>query len=166
MSPNALRVLFLCTGNSARSILAEALLNHYGDGRFVAVSAGTRPAGVVNPLAIALLAEAGIETANLRSENLDRYIGPAAAPIDLVVTLCDSAAAEPCPILPGAPSSVHWGLVDPAATAGGEESRRAAFALTLAELQARIALLVSLPEEQLRAEVLARECGAIHARFA
>jgi arsenate reductase (thioredoxin) len=164
MPTRAIRILFLCTGNSARSILAEALLNHHGGGRFVAVSAGTRPSGVVNPLALELLAEAGIDAANLRSENLDRYSGPAAPPIDLAVTLCDSAAAESCPILPGAPATVHWGLADPAAVAGGAEIRREAFARTLAELHARIMLLVSLPEEQLRPEVLEREFGAIHAR--
>jgi arsenate reductase len=164
MSDRPLRILFLCTGNSARSILAEALLNHFGEGRFAAVSAGTRPKGAVHPEAIRLLEQGGIDTANLASESVEKYAGPGARAIDLVVTLCDSAAAEPCPVLPGAPATVHWGLADPAAVEGGPEERREAFERTASELEARLRLLLSLPEEDLEPEALARESRAIHDR--
>lgn len=166
MSDRPLRILFLCTGNSARSILAEALLNHLGQGRFHAVSAGTRPKGAVHPLALALLAESGIATADLRSESVEVYAGRATGELDLVVTLCDGAAAEPCPILPGAPAAVHWGLADPAAVAGSEAAKREAFERTLTELEARIRLLLALPAESLAPETLASEFGAIHAQLA
>ena len=166
MSDRPLRVLFLCTGNSARSILAEALLNHLGEGRFEAVSAGTKPKGVVNPRALAVLERSGISTAGLASESVDDYAGAAAKSLDLVVTLCDQAAAEPCPVLPGAPATVHWGLADPTAFEGSDEERDEAFERTLVELQARLQLILALPAEDLEPAVLARESRAIHARFA
>lgn len=165
MPDRPLTVLFLCTGNSARSILAEALLNHLGAGRFVAVSAGTKPRGAIHPLALALLEEGGIATENLRSESIERYAGPAARAIDLVVTLCDSAAAEPCPVLPGAPASVHWGLADPAAIEGSDEERRGAFERTWSDIEGRVRLLLALPQDELDRQALAREFGAAHARF-
>ena len=166
MSDRPLRILFLCTGNSARSILAEALLNHLGEGRFEAVSAGTRPKGIVHPRALALLERSGIATSGLASESVDDYTGAAAKALDLVVTLCDEAAAEPCPVLPGAPATVHWGLPDPSAVEGTEEERDEAFERTLADLQARLQLFLALPEEDREPEALARESRAIHARFA
>jgi arsenate reductase len=159
-------VLFLCTGNSARSILAEALLNHLGEGRVEAASAGTHPKGAVHPRALALLERSGIPTRALASESVELYAGPAARELDLVVTLCDRAAAEPCPVLPGAPAAVHWGLADPAATEGSDEERDAAFERTLVELQARLQLLLALPDDALRGGELAGETRAIHARFA
>ncbi|MEZ5312430.1 MAG: arsenate reductase ArsC [Thermoanaerobaculia bacterium] len=165
MTAAPLRILFLCTGNSARSILAEALLNHLGEGRFTAVSAGTNPKAAPHPTALALLREAGIDTAGLASEDVALYSGEGKRPIDLVVTLCDSAAAEPCPLLPGAPATVHWGLPDPAAAGGGEEEQREAFERTFADLEARIRLLLSLPGDEIEASDLAREFRTIHARF-
>ena len=150
MSERPLRILFLCTGNSARSILAEALTNHLGEGRLSAVSAGTKPKGTVHPQALALLERGGIETSELRSESVEIYAGAGVRAIDLVVTLCDSAAAEPCPVLPGAPATVHWGLADPAAVQGSEEERAEAFERTLVELEARIRLLLALPAEEPR----------------
>lgn len=165
MPDRPLTILFLCTGNSARSILAEALLNHLGDGRFVALSAGTKPRGAVHPLALALLEEGGIATANLRSESVELYAGAAAREIDLVVTLCDSAAAEPCPVLPGAPASVHWGLSDPSAVEGSDAERREAFERAWSDIEGRVRLLVALPEDELDRQALAREFGAVHARF-
>src|SRR5262245_36260088 len=130
MSDRPLRILFLCTGNSARSILAEALLNHLGEGRFEAVSAGTKPKGKVNPRALSLLERSGISTLGLVSESVEDYAGPAAKSLDLVVTLCDQAAAEPCPVLPGAPATVHWGIADPSEVEGTEEERDEAFEKT------------------------------------
>jgi arsenate reductase (thioredoxin) len=165
MSERALRILFLCTGNSARSILAEALANHLGEGRLSAASAGTRPKGTVHPRALALLERRGIETSGLRSESVESYIGSGVQAIDLVVTLCDSAAAEPCPLLPGAPATVHWGLADPAAVQGSEEERAEAFERTLDELEARLRGLLALPLERLEPARLAEELRALHARF-
>jgi arsenate reductase len=160
----ALRLLFLCTGNSARSILAEALLNRLGEGRFVAFSAGTKPKGSIHPRALAALARAGVPTAGLASQGIERFAGESAHAIDLVVTLCDAAAAEPCPILPGAPASVHWGLADPTAAAGSDEERDAAFDRTLRELEGRIRRLVALPPRSLEPARLAAEAREIHER--
>ncbi|GIX12982.1 MAG: ArsR family transcriptional regulator [Paracoccaceae bacterium] len=140
-----LSVLFLCTANSARSIIAEAVLNAEGRGRFRAFSAGARPAGRVNPLAIATLAEAGYPVAGLDSKSWDRFAGPGAPRMDAIITVCDQAAGELCPIWPGHPVTAHWGLPDPAAVTGAEAERRAAFAATLAALRRRIGALVSTP---------------------
>jgi arsenate reductase (thioredoxin) len=137
-----LQVLVLCTGNSARSILGEALLNHLGRGAVRGFSAGSRPVGRVNPLALRVLAENGIATDALRSKSWDEF-GRADSPaMDLVVTVCDSAAGESCPWMPGAPLRAHWGLPDPAAVQGSEERRLKAFRDTYAELNGRIARLV------------------------
>lgn len=138
-------VLFLCTANSARSIMAESLLNALGGGRFRALSAGSHPSGRVNPLAAELLARGGYPTAGLRSKSWEEIARPGAPAIDFVITVCDDAAAEVCPVFPGRPVSAHWGLADPAAVAGTEEERRAAFASTLAILRKRIQHLTSLP---------------------
>ena len=140
-----LRVLFLCTGNSARSILAEALLNALGNGRFAAHSAGSHPTGRVHPLALAALDEIGVPVHGPRSKSWDEFAAPGASPIDIVITVCDNAAGEVCPVWPGRPATAHWGLPDPAAVDGDEEKRRSAFLATALELKHRIEAMVALP---------------------
>jgi arsenate reductase len=142
-------VLFLCTGNSARSILAEAYLNSIAQGRFHAYSAGSYPTGQVNPLALELLERNRIPTAGLRSKAWDEFAKPGAPQMDIIITVCDQAAGEVCPVWPGQPVTAHWGVEDPAAAAGDEASKRAAFMKALAVLQKRIALLASLRLESL-----------------
>jgi arsenate reductase len=137
-------VLFLCTRNSARSILAESLLNHWGRGRFRGFSAGSAPKGKVHPLAIELLQRSSLPTDGLRSKSWDEFAAPGAPPIDFVITVCDNAAGETCPVWPGKPVTAHWGVADPAAVEGDAESSTA-FRKTLAELEARIKLLVAIP---------------------
>ncbi|MCB1938546.1 MAG: metalloregulator ArsR/SmtB family transcription factor [Rhodocyclaceae bacterium] len=139
------KVLVLCTGNSARSILAEALINAMGAGRVRAWSAGSQPAGRVNPLALAVLAEQGVDTAGLASKSWDVFAAADAPRFDLVVTVCANAAGEVCPVWRGAPLATHWGLPDPAAVEGSEALRRAAFVDTLQALRRRISLLLRLP---------------------
>ncbi|WP_129780607.1 arsenate reductase ArsC [Peristeroidobacter soli] len=141
-------VLFLCTGNSARSILAESLLNHWGGGRFRAFSAGSFPKGEVHPLALELLKRTGLPAAGLRSKSWDEFAAPGAPPIDFVITVCDNAAGEVCPIWPGKPITAHWGIADPAAVEG-EVEKEAAFRRALAELEMRVNLLVNVPIESL-----------------
>lgn len=140
-----LNVLFLCTGNSARSILAEALLNRDGAGRFRAFSAGSFPKGAVHPMALAVLAEEGLPTEGLRSKSWDEFAGPDAPPLDLIFTVCDAAAGEVCPIWPGSPLTAHWGIEDPAAVEG--EEQRGAFLTAFRRLNERIARLLALPVE-------------------
>jgi arsenate reductase len=142
-------VLFLCTGNSARSILAEALLGTLGQGRFNAFSAGSQPAGRVQPIAIELARELGYPVERLRSKSWDEFAEPGAPVIDMVITVCDSAAAETCPIWPGHPATAHWGVPDPASVAGDEMTRRKAFVAAMAALRRRVELLVALPLEKL-----------------
>lgn len=142
-------VLFLCTGNSARSILAEAYLNSAGRGRFKAYSAGSKPGGRVNPFALELLAKSRFDTAGLRSKSWDEFAAPGAPKMDFVFTVCDSAAAEPCPYWPGQPMTAHWGVPDPAAVEGSDEDRRRAFRNALSTLSTRINLLLNLPVEKL-----------------
>lgn len=154
-------VLFLCTGNSARSILAEAILNHVGAGRFRAFSAGSHPAGKVNPFAVELLAQRGLAVADLRSKNWDEYAAPEAPPIDFVFTVCDNAAGEICPVWPGKPMTAHWGIEDPAAVAGSDDDKRRAFAKAFAELNRRISLFANLPLAKLDAMALKRELDDI-----
>jgi len=137
-------VLFLCTGNSARSVLAEAILNRIGAGRFKAYSAGSQPKGKVHPCALELLARRGYDTADLHSKSWDDFSGPEAPPLDFVFTLCASAANETCPVWYGAPFTAHWGLPDPAA-ATGEEAQRAAFAEAYRVLHRRLELFAGLP---------------------
>lgn len=146
-----LNVLFLCTGNSARSILAEAAMNDpsIGGGRFRAFSAGSHPKGEVNPFALELVREARLPTAGLRSKSWDEFAGPDAPPLDLVITVCDQAAAEPCPIWPGGPLTAHWGMRDPAAVAGTDEAKREAFRDTWHVLRRRVQEIASLPLEDL-----------------
>ena len=142
-------VLFLCTGNSARSILAEAYLNAKGNGQFAAYSAGSHPAGKVNPFALELLRKHGIDTGGLRSKNWDEFAHAGAARMDFVFTVCDNAAGEVCPIWPSQPVTAHWGVADPAVTMGTDEEKRKAFLKAFTQLAARINLLLSLPIEKL-----------------
>ena len=142
-------VLFLCTGNSARSIIAECLLNRIGEGRFKAFSAGSQPKGEVHPMALHLLRRQDFQVDELRSKNWDEFSTPDAPPLDFVFTLCDSAAAETCPTWPGQPMSAHWGLEDPAAATGSETERHLAFADTLRMLRNRIEIFTSLPLDSL-----------------
>lgn len=141
-------VLFLCTGNSARSVLAEAYLNAAGRGRFKAYSAGSKPGGCVNPFAIELLEKIGIGAAGLRSKSWDEFSAPDAPKMDLVFTVCDSAAAEPCPYWPGQPVTAHWGVPDPAAVQGSDDDKRRAFLLAFRTLSARIDLMLNLPLDE------------------
>ena len=150
-TPKPLNVLFLCTHNSARSILAEALLNHMGTGRFQAYSAGSslRENQHPHPLGLQVLHNAGNSTAGLRSTSWDEFAVPGAPPMDLIITVCDNAAGEVCPIWPGHPATAHWGYADPSAGDGSDAQKREAFRQTLHAIKRRLELLVSLPEEKL-----------------
>lgn len=145
MGDKPFNVLFLCTGNSARSILAEALLNQLGRGRFKAYSAGSHPAGKVNPFSLEILNGVGLPTDGLRSKNWDEFAKPGAPQMDFIFTVCDNAAGEVCPVWPGKPITAHWGVADPAAVEGTEEQKRAAFRDAATILRRRIELLVNLP---------------------
>jgi protein-tyrosine-phosphatase/N-acetylglutamate synthase-like GNAT family acetyltransferase len=147
-------VLFLCTGNSARSILAEAILNRLGAGRIHAFSAGSQPKGAVHPLALELLHEVGLSTAALRSKSWDEYAAPGAPPIHFVFTVCDNAAAETCPVWPGKPAVAHWGIPDPAAVTGSENERRRAFRAAYRALEGRIERFLALPLGSLEPQAL------------
>ncbi|MBV6475687.1 MAG: Protein ArsC [Rhodocyclaceae bacterium] len=154
MADHPWNILVLCTGNSARSILAEALLNALGGGRVRAFSAGSRPAGKVNPFALELLEEQGLDTAGLRSKSWDEFAAPGAPELDLVVTVCGNAAGETCPVWPGNFLRAHWGVDDPAAAEGSDEDKRAAFMKAYALLAERILTFLSLSFETMdRAEL-------------
>ncbi|GAB4359772.1 MAG: arsenate reductase ArsC [Oricola sp.] len=144
-------ILILCTANSARSILGEAILARLGEGRVNAFSAGSTPRGTPNPDAIALLEEYGHDTSRLRSKSWDEFEGETAPTMDIVITVCDNAAGETCPIWPGAPVQAHWGIPDPAGKGETDEERRAAFAETYRLLRARILALMALPFEEMNA---------------
>ncbi len=161
MSARILNVLFLCTGNSARSILAEAILNGIGKGRFRAFSAGGHPAGEVNPFAIELLQKQNLGTTNLRSKNWDEFAAAGTPQLDFVFTVCDNAAGEVCPIWPGKPMTAHWGIADPAAVAGSDEQKREAFSATFKLLHCRISLFTALPLAKLDAMAIKREVEQI-----
>ncbi len=148
MTAKQYNVLVLCTGNSARSILGEVLFNTLGHGRFKAYSAGSKPAGRVNPGAIELLQDKGFSTEGLRSKSWDEFAAPGAPEIDFIVTVCDNAAGETCPIWPGHPATAHWGIPDPAHIEGVEE-RRAAFRRAFDQLSRRIQLFMALPVDKL-----------------
>ena len=156
-----LNVLFLCTGNSARSILAEAYLNARGDGRFRAYSAGSHPNGKVNPFALELLAESRIATQGLRSKSWDEFAVSEAPPLHFVFTVCDNAAGEICPVWPGQPITAHWGVADPAAVQGNDEVKRKAFLKAFTELSTRINLMLALPIEKLDRQALTGRLRAI-----
>ena len=138
-------VLFLCTGNSARSIMAESILNQLGGGRFVAYSAGSFPSGTVHPLALELLRQNRIPTEHLRSKPWDEFAVPGAPKLDFVFTVCDKAAGETCPIWPGQPMTAHWGIADPAAVSGADAEKRHAFFNAFRELSQRIRIFTSFP---------------------
>jgi len=142
-------ILVLCTGNSARSIMGEALFNTLGAGRFKAYSAGSHPSARVNPFAIELVRALGYPVENLRSKSWDEFALPNAPQMDFVVTVCDNAAGEVCPIWPGQPVTAHWGFADPAAVEGSDEVKRAVFAQTLRQIRNRVQLFMSLPLETL-----------------
>jgi protein-tyrosine-phosphatase len=144
-SGRVFNVLFLCTGNSARSIIAECILNRYGQGRFKAYSAGSHPTGKVNPYALDLLKNQNYPTAELRSKSWGEFAGRDALKLDFVFTVCDDAANEVCPVWPGQPMSAHWGVPDPATVEGSEAVKRAAFADTMRMLTQRISVFTSLP---------------------
>lgn len=154
-------VLFLCTGNSARSILAEAYLNAKGGSRFRAYSAGSHPTGKVNPFALELLEKNRIEAAGARSKNWDELARSGAPALDFVFTVCDNAAGEVCPIWPGQPMTAHWGIQDPAAVRGTHEERRKAFLKAFTELTTRINLLLSLPIDKLERAALKKKLDDI-----
>lgn len=156
-----LNVLFLCTGNSARSILAEALMNRAGEGKIRAYSAGSRPTGAPNPYALDLLRREGFDTSFARSKSWDEFAGPDAPKMDFVFTVCDSAAAEECPFWPGQPMTAHWGLPDPAAVEGSEVEKALAFAETYRALSRRIGAFTALPLAALDAMSLQRKLREI-----
>ncbi len=149
MADRPYNVLFLCTGNSARSIMAEALLNHWGQGRFHGYSAGSHPKGRVHPLAIETLRENRLQVDNLRSKSWDDFSMPGAPEMDFVFTICDQAAEEVCPIWPGHPMTAHWGTPDPAAVDGNDEERARAFRRAFHELDARVKIFTALRIEAL-----------------
>jgi arsenate reductase (thioredoxin) len=149
MSNSSHSVLFLCTGNSARSVLAESILNDRGNGRFRAFSAGSHPTGRVNPYAIELLTRMQLPIAGLRSKSWDEFASPDAPALDFVITVCDNAAGEVCPIWPGQPMTAHWGVEDPAAVQGSEVDKAEAFRAAFRVLERRIMLFASLPIESL-----------------
>jgi arsenate reductase len=145
MTDRIYNVLFLCTGNSARSVIAESLLNHHGGGRFRAFSAGSHPKGAVHPVALQLLTRLKLPTAGLRSKSWDEFAAPGAPALDFVVTVCDNAAGEACPVWPGQPVTAHWGVPDPAAVEGPEKAQWLAFREALRQLENRIRIFTSLP---------------------
>lgn len=149
MQDEKYNVLVLCTGNSARSILGEVLFNILGKGKFVAHSAGSKPAGRVNPFAVELLQQQGFSTEGLRSKSWDEFAAPGAPEIDFIFTVCDNAAGETCPIWPGKPATAHWGIPDPAAVQGDDASKRAAFRKAYDQMARRIQLFMNLPIEKL-----------------
>jgi len=162
--PSPVNVLFLCTGNSARSIIAEAVLNKLGGGRFRAFSAGSRPVGHVNPLTLEVLANGGYPIAGLRSKGWVEFTAPSTPKFDFVVTVCASAASEACPVFPGAAVLAHWDLRDPAAVEGTQEVKRRAFEETLAILARRVQHFMGLPFESVDAKALrsqVEEIGAL-----
>lgn len=159
-------VLFLCTGNSARSIMAEALLNVLGKGRFKAYSAGSQPSGQVQPMARELAEAIGYDTSLIRSKSWDEFAGAGAPEMDIVITVCDNAAGESCPLWLGHPALAHWGVPDPVAATGDESARRHAYTAAFATLRLRIELLLSLPLQsldRLAAQAKLREIGTIQA---
>jgi arsenate reductase (thioredoxin) len=161
MSDKPFNVLFVCTGNSARSILAEGLLTHFGDGRFKAFSAGSHPTGTVNPLAISTLRQLKVPADGFRSKSWGEFALPGAPKLDFVLTVCDNAAGEICPVWPGQPMTAHWGVPDPAAVEGTDERKGRAFMDTAILLKRRIQLMLSLPIGKLAGLSLQHEIDRI-----
>jgi arsenate reductase len=160
MQTHSYNVLFLCTGNSARSVMAEALLNVLGNGRFKGYSAGSHPSGEVQPIAAEFAGKLGYREP-LRSKSWDEFSAPGAPAMDFVITVCDNAAGEMCPVWPGQPVTAHWGVPDPVVVAGSGEARRSAFKSAWATLRQRVELLLSLPVEKLDRMAIQRELRAI-----
>ena len=161
MTRNPYNILVLCTGNSARSIIGEALFNTMGAGRFKAYSAGSHPTGRVNPFAIEQVQALGYPVENLRSKSWDEFAQPGAPELDFVITVCDKAAGEVCPFWPGQPVTAHWGFPDPAAVEGTDEQKRAVFAQTLRQTRNRVQLFLSLPIETLDRMAIEKKVRAI-----
>jgi arsenate reductase len=161
MSDRIFNVLFLCTGNSARSILAESILNHLGKGRFHAFSAGSHPAGKVNQYVLDLLVSQRFPVEDLHSKSWDIFALPEAPHLDFVITVCDNAAGEVCPVWPGQPMTAHWGIEDPAAVDGSDEDKRQAVSTAFRLLNRRISLFTSLPFAKLDAMALKKELDGI-----
>lgn len=164
MDDKTYNVLFICTGNSARSILAEALLNDMGRGRFRAFSAGSHPKGAVHPLALQELASRRIPTEGLRSKSWEEFAAPGAAAMDFVFTVCDQAAGEVCPVWPGQPMTAHWGMPDPAAVEGSDEVKARAFLDTAITVKRRLELMLSLPIRSLDSMALHKQVKDIGTR--
>ena len=156
-----LNVLFLCTGNSARSVMAEALLNTLGAGRFKAYSAGSTPAGRVNPFTVELLVRRGHPVQGMRSKSWDEFAAAGAPAVDIVITVCDNAAGEVCPVWPGRPANAHWGFEDPAAFEGTDEAKRIKFEAIYEQIRQGIERFVALPLETLDRAGVAAELKAI-----
>jgi arsenate reductase len=161
MADRIYNVLFLCTGNSARSIMAEAILNQAGGGRFKAYSAGSQPTGRVNPHALDVLEQARMPVSGLRSKAWDEFAAPGAPQLDFIFTVCDNAAGEACPVWPGKPMSAHWGVEDPAAVEGADEAKRRAFTTAFNQLRNRISMFSSLPFDKLDAMALKKRLADI-----
>ncbi|HJV01489.1 MAG TPA: arsenate reductase ArsC [Burkholderiaceae bacterium] len=163
MQDKVYNVLFLCTGNSARSIMAEALVTTMGQGRFKGYSAGSHPAGAVNPYAIEQIAHTGYPVGDLRSKSWDEFGTPDAPNMDFIITVCDNAAGETCPYWPGHPLSAHWGFEDPAAVTGTDDEKRAAFHRVFRQIMARMNIFVSLPLPMLDKHAIHQQLQAIGA---
>jgi arsenate reductase len=164
MANKIYNVLFVCTGNSARSIIAEGLMNDAARGRFKAYSAGSHPTGVVSRFALDALAELHVPTDGFRSKSWDEFAGPDAPPLDFVFTVCDQAAGEACPFWPGQPMTAHWGVPDPAAVKGPDEEKRLLFRAAAVTLKRRIDLMLALPIESLDSMRLRQEINDIGKR--
>jgi arsenate reductase len=163
MGQKVWNVLVLCTGNSARSIMGEALINVLGEGRFKAYSAGSQPMGRVNPFAIEQAQSIGYDTSTVRSKSWDEFSQPDAIPMDIVITVCDSAAGESCPLWRGSPIKVHWGFADPSHVDGSDADKRAAFATTFAQIRKKVEALMQLPIDALDTAQLTSTLQAIGA---
>jgi arsenate reductase len=163
MTDRTYNVLFLCTGNSARSVLAESLINHWGRGKFVGFSAGSHPKGAVHPIALELLRHMKMPTEGLRSKSWDEFAVPGAPAMHFVFTVCDNAAGEVCPYWPGQPMTAHWGVEDPAAVEGPETEKWLAFRTAFRELESRIKIFTSLPVEVLDRKKLQEQVDALGA---
>ena len=162
--PQPFNVLFLCTGNSARSIIAEALMNRLGTGRFHAWSAGSFPKGAINPPAVPVVEALGVQGSDFRSKSWDEFAGPEAPALDFVFTVCDDAAGEVCPVWPGQPMTAHWGIPDPAAATGSEAEIAVAFAEAARQLRNRISLFMELPIgklDRMSLQAKLRDIGAV-----
>ncbi len=164
MSDKTYTVLFICTGNSARSVIAEGLMNELGQGRFIAFSAGSHPRGTVHPLALKTLAAHQIPTDGFRSKSWEEFAGPDAPGLHFVFTVCDQAAGEVCPVWPGQPMTAHWGMPDPAAVEGSEAAQEKAFLDTFITMKRRIQLMLALPLASLDRMAIQREVKDIGSR--